>query len=161
MRVGRQWQDSCSNLSVGSADQRGFAQTVGRSMTIILLILSATYWALIDMLLWPIGHRPTARSSELRKKSVDIFGSFAWIGGSRASGAACCLLFSGLSAPSRVTQIHEVLGVEPARIAFSGLQTMHRFLLPDTTPGAVQQGIAAIPAKDRRLVVGEYVKHLV
>ena len=38
---------------------------------------------------------------------------------------------------------------------------MDRFLLPDTVPGAVQQGIAAIPAKDRRLVVGEYVKHLV
>ena len=38
---------------------------------------------------------------------------------------------------------------------------MDRFLLPDTIPGAVQLGIAAIPAKDRRLVVGEYVKHLV
>ena len=46
---------------------------------------------------------------------------------------------------------------------------MDRFLLlvRDTIPGvhtgAVQhwQGIAAIPAKDRRLVVGEYVKHLV
>jgi hypothetical protein len=38
---------------------------------------------------------------------------------------------------------------------------MDRFLLPDTIPGAVQQGIAAIPAKDRRLVVGEYVKHLI
>ena len=37
---------------------------------------------------------------------------------------------------------------------------MDRFLLPDTIPGAVQQGIAAIPVKDR-LVVGEYVKHLV
>ncbi len=63
------------------------------------------------------------------------------------------------------TQIHEVLGVEPARIVFGGFQTMDRFFLPDTTPGAVpvQQGIAAIPAKDRRLVVGEYVtvKHLV
>jgi hypothetical protein len=33
--------------------------------------------------------------------------------------------------------------------------------LPNTIPGAVQQGIAAIPSKDRRLVVGEYVKHLV
>ena len=59
------------------------------------------------------------------------------------------------------TQIHEVIGVEPARIVFGGFQTMDRFLLPDTIPGAVQQGIAAIPAKDRRLVVGEYVKHLV
>ncbi len=38
---------------------------------------------------------------------------------------------------------------------------MDRFLLPSTIPGAVQQGIAAIPAKDRRLVVGDYVKHLV
>ncbi len=38
---------------------------------------------------------------------------------------------------------------------------MDRLLLPDTIPGAVQQGIAAIPAKDRRLVVGEYVKHLI
>ena len=61
------------------------------------------------------------------------------------------------------TQIHEVLGVEPARIVFGGFQTMDRFMpvLPDTIPGAVQQGIAAIPAKDRRLVVGDYVKHLV
>ena len=59
------------------------------------------------------------------------------------------------------TQLHEVLGVEPARIVFGGFQTMDRFLLPTTIPGAVQQGIAAIPAKDRRLVVGEYVKHLV
>ena len=59
------------------------------------------------------------------------------------------------------TQIHEVLGVEPARIVFGGFQTMDRFLLPNAIPGAVQQGIAAIPAKDRRLVVGEYVKHLV
>ena len=59
------------------------------------------------------------------------------------------------------TQIHEVLGVEPARIVFGGFQTMDRFLLPDTISGTVQpQGIAAIPAKDRRLVVGEYVKHL-
>ena len=57
------------------------------------------------------------------------------------------------------TQLHEVLGVEPARIVFGGFQTMDRFLLPDTVP--VQQGIAAIPAKDRRLVVREYVKHLV
>ncbi len=57
------------------------------------------YWALIDMLLWPIGHRPMVRLSESTKKSVDIFGSFAWIGGSRTSGAACCLLFSGLSTP--------------------------------------------------------------
>ena len=38
---------------------------------------------------------------------------------------------------------------------------MDRILLADTIPGAVQQGIAAIPAKDRRLVVGEYVKPLV
>jgi hypothetical protein len=30
-----QWQDSCSSLSVGSADQREFEQTVGRSTTII------------------------------------------------------------------------------------------------------------------------------
>ena len=45
------------------------------------------------------------------------------------------------------TQLHEVLGVEPARIAFGGFQTLDRFLLPDTIPGAVQQGIAAIPAK--------------
>jgi transposase InsO family protein len=59
------------------------------------------------------------------------------------------------------TQIHEVLGVEPARIVFGGFQTMDRFMLPDTISGTVQQGIAAIPAKDRRLVVGEYVKHLV
>ena len=59
------------------------------------------------------------------------------------------------------TQLHEVLGVEPARIVFGGFQTMDRFLLPDTVPGAVQQGIAAILAKDRRLVVGGYVKHLV
>ena len=59
------------------------------------------------------------------------------------------------------TQLHEVLGVEPARIVFGGFQTMGRFLLPNTIPGAVQQGIAAIPAKDQRLVVGEYVKHLV
>jgi hypothetical protein len=44
---------------------------------------------------------------------------------------------------------------------FGGSQTMDRFLLPSTIPGAVQQGIAAIPAKDRRLVVGDYVKHLV
>ena len=47
-----------------------------------------------------------------------------------------------------------------ARIVFGGFQTMDRFMLPDTIPGAVQQGIAAIPVKDR-LVVGEYVKHLV
>ncbi len=60
------------------------------------------------------------------------------------------------------TQLHEVLrvGVKPARIVFGGFQTMDRFLLPDTIPGAVQQGIAAIPVTDR-LVVGEYVKHLV
>jgi hypothetical protein len=45
------------------------------------------------------------------------------------------------------TQLHVVLGVEPARIVFGGFQTMDRFLLPDTIPGAVQQGIAAIPAK--------------
>jgi hypothetical protein len=53
--------------------------------------------------------------------------------------------------------------MEPARIVFGKFQTMDRFLLPDTIPGAVQQGIAAIqvPAKDRRLVVGEYVKHLI
>ena len=59
------------------------------------------------------------------------------------------------------TQLHQALGVEPARIVFGGFQTMDRFLLPDTVPGAVQQGIAAIPAKERRLVVGEYVQHLI
>ncbi len=52
-----------------------------------------------------------------------------------------------------------------SRIVFGGFQTTGRFLLPDTIPGAVQQGIAAIPAKDRRLVTvvgdSEYVKHLV
>ncbi len=41
------------------------------------------------------------------------------------------------------TQLHEALGVEPARIrvafAGGGFQTMDRFLLlPDTIPGAVQ-----------------------
>ncbi len=47
------------------------------------------------------------------------------------------------------TQIHEVLGVEPARIVFGGFQTMDRFLLPSTIPGEVQQGIAATASRQR------------
>ncbi len=70
------------------------------STTIISSKCSVIYWALIDTLLWPIGHRRTAKLGESTRKSVGIFGSSAWIDGSRTSGAACCLLFSGLSTPS-------------------------------------------------------------
>ncbi len=46
MRVVSQWQDSCSNLSVGSADQRELEQTVDHSTTIISSMFSVIYWAL-------------------------------------------------------------------------------------------------------------------
>jgi hypothetical protein len=63
-------------------------------------------------------------------------------------------------------QLREVVGVEPARIVFGGFQTMDRFLLPDTIPlipFLVQCSRVLQPSqqKDRRLVVGEYLKYLV
>jgi hypothetical protein len=154
------WFGRPKGIRTDGGSQYDIVTTIISSMCSQAVIM--IYWALIDMLLWPIrvGHRPMAKLSGLTRKSVDIFGSFAWIGGSRMFKWSCML---PLVQRSINTQLHEVLGVdsEPARIVFGGFQTMNRFLLPDTIPGAVQQGIAAIPAKDRRLVVGEYVKHLV
>ncbi len=63
-------------------------------------------------------------------------------------------------------QEHVALGVEPARIVFGGYQTMDRYLLPETNvanTGAKSQldGIDKIASKERRLVVKDYIAHLV
>jgi hypothetical protein len=111
---------------------------------------TVTYWALIDMLLWPasIGHRQTvtARLSESTKKSVDIFGSSAaWI--RRFENKWSCML--PLVQRSINTQLHEVLGVEPARIVFGGFQTMDRFLLVLVTIPGVQCSRASQPSQQK------------
>ncbi len=107
---------------------------------------------LIGMLLWPIGRRQAAWLSESTRKSVGIFGSSAWIDGSGISGAACYLLFSGLSTHSYINQL------ESSLVDFK-LWTVFSYLIPFL----VQCSRVLQPSqqKDRRLVVGEYLKHLV
>jgi hypothetical protein len=63
-------------------------------------------------------------------------------------------------------QEHVALGVEPAKIVFGGYQTMDRYLLPETNvanTGAKSQldGIDKIASKERKLVVKDYIAHLV
>jgi hypothetical protein len=64
-------------------------------------------------------------------------------------------------------QEHVALGVEPAKIVLGGYQTVDRHLVPETNvanTGAKSEldGIDKIaPAKERKLVVKDYIAHLI
>jgi hypothetical protein len=118
---------------------------------------------LIGMLLWPIGRRQAAWLTESTSKSVGIFGSSAWIDGSGTSGAACYLLFSGLSTHSyMLSWVWSQL--ESSLVDFK-LWTVFSYLIPllvqCNRSGQVSRVLQPSQQKDRRLVVGEYLKHLV
>jgi hypothetical protein len=179
-----QRHDFCSNSCqwVGSADQREFARTVGRTgSTYDNRLIDTTFLCHLLVLGFDrhvtlmLAYRQTARLTRSEStfevvflsqqksrsaSSVHLPGSESTVQGQvELRAASCSAVYNANAHPTtRSTRVWSQL--ESSSVDFR-LWTGFSYW-SDTLPGAVQQGtgIAAIPAKDRRLVTGTVVGEL-
>jgi hypothetical protein len=147
MRAVRKWQDFCSSLWVGWADQREFGRTVGHSTTINLDNIDVFCHLLGFDRHVTLAYRPQA-NGKVERVNKEVGRHLRFICLDRRFENKWSSMLP-LVQRSINTQLHEVLrvGVKPARIVFGGFQTMDQFLLPDILPFLVQCSRASQPSR--------------